>query len=153
MITPPLSHKFIDETLKKAGASRKSRAIFRAIYRVASGIARVQGLDGKKIFSQAFKIQRGNVQGDVISPVLFILDLDVLLQQCDTSGGRGMKIGRILRIRTLGYVDDVALITPTVEGMSKRLTNIGDASKSEADMDINMSKTFSQHIFKRTKKI
>ena len=38
-----VSHKYLDSALAKAGASRKSRAIFRAIYRAASGTARVNG--------------------------------------------------------------------------------------------------------------
>ena len=46
-----ISHKFLDITLAKAGASRKSRAIFRAIYSVATGSARVRGIDGEHIFA------------------------------------------------------------------------------------------------------
>ena len=73
-----VSHKFMDSTLAKAGASRKSRAIFRAIYAAASGIARVNGTDGKYVYSGAFNVGRGVIQGDIISPVLFILALDAL---------------------------------------------------------------------------
>ena len=36
-----VSHKFLDYTLNSAKASRKSRAIFRAIYKVAAGVAKV----------------------------------------------------------------------------------------------------------------
>ena len=64
----------MDRTLtKKAGASRKSRAIFRAIYKAATGIARVRGVDGKYELSGKFNIYRGVIQGNIISPVLFIL--------------------------------------------------------------------------------
>ena len=41
-----ISHKFMDATLKKAGASRKSRTIFRAFYSAATGSARVRSIDG-----------------------------------------------------------------------------------------------------------
>ena len=41
-----VSHKFLDATLAKAGASRKTRAIFRAIYEVAAGVVRAKGTDG-----------------------------------------------------------------------------------------------------------
>ena len=55
-----VSHKFMDSTLAKAGASRKSRAIFRAIYAAASGIARVNGTDGKYVYSGAFGVVYGS---------------------------------------------------------------------------------------------
>ena len=81
-----MSHKFIDMVLTRAGASRKTRAIFRAIYEVARGMVRVNGVLGKKIFSEAFEINRGVVQGDIVSPVLFILALDQLVQCYDKAG-------------------------------------------------------------------
>ena len=142
-----ISHKFLDRTLAAAGASKKSRAIFRAIYKVASGIARVRGTDGKYEYSGTFKVCRGVVQGDIISPVLFILALDQLIQTVDKSG-TGVKCG-ILHLRVLGYADDAALIEPTVQVMTKRLTDLANASIQKADMKINMDKTVSQHVFRR----
>ena len=79
-----VSHKFLDSALAKAGASRKSRSIFRAIYRAAQGAARIHGVDGKISFSKWFDVQRGVIQGDIISPVLFIIVLDQLVQSIDT---------------------------------------------------------------------
>ena len=52
-------------------------------------------------------------------------------------------------MRVLGYADDAALAEPTVEAMTKRLTNLADTSESEADMKINMTKTARQHVYKR----
>ena len=143
-----ISHKFMDETLANAGASRKSRAIFRAIYSAATGIARVRGIDGQTIFSEAFKVRRGVIQGDIISPVLFILALDQIMKKADKNS-EGVQCGRILCIKTLGYADDVALAEEKVDAMTARLTAIGDTSWEEADMKINMAKTLSQHVFKR----
>ena len=145
-----VSHKFIDKTLTHAGASRKTRAIFRAIYEAAAGVARVSGIDGTYTFSGSFAVRRGVIQGDIISPVLFILALDQLVQTFDRSG-EGVKCGRILKMRVLGYADDAALVESTVEAMTKRLTELADASRREADMEINMAKTFTQHVFKREK--
>ena len=53
---------------------------------MASGIARVKGTDGKTIYSEKFRVGRGIVQGDIISPVLFILTLDQIIQEYDKSG-------------------------------------------------------------------
>ena len=46
-----VSHKFLDKSLAAAGASRKTRAMFRAIYRAAEGTARVRGLNGRTIYT------------------------------------------------------------------------------------------------------
>ena len=143
-----ISHKFMDKTLARAGASRKTRAMFRAIYSAATGIARVRHTDGKCIYSEPFKVRRGVIQGDIISPVLFILALDQIFQAHDKSG-EGVKAGSILRVRTLGYADDAALCEETVEEMSKRLTAIANASIEQADMYPNVGKTFTQHVHKR----
>ena len=59
-----------------------------------------------------------------------------------------MKCG-IVKVRVLGYADDAALVEPTVEAMTKRLTDLENASISEADVHINMFKTVSQHVHKR----
>ena len=68
-----VSHKYrcIDSTLARAGASRKTRALFRAIYEEAQGTARTQGLDGTKVYSRKFDINRGSIQEDIISPIVF----------------------------------------------------------------------------------
>ena len=63
--------------------------------------------------------------------------------------GDGVKCVKNLKIRVLGYADDAALAEHIVEDMTTRLTNLADASKREADMDINMNKTVSQHVHKR----
>ena len=143
-----ISHKFMDATLAKAGASRKSRAIFRAIYAAATGAARVRSTDGEFIYSGTFRIGRGVIQGDIISPILFIIALDELIQEFDKES-EGVKCGRILKLKVLGYADDAALIEENVAKMTERLTSIANASKAQADMDMNMAKTFTQHVHAR----
>ena len=56
----------------------------------------------------------------------------------------------MLRIKTLGYADDTALVDEEVETMTARFPKIADKSEEKADMPVNMDKTFSQHVFKRT---
>ena len=71
-----VSHKFIDKALKAAGASHKSRALFRAIYNAASATTRVQSTDGTDVMSAPFPIDRGVVQGDITSPFTLYLPLN-----------------------------------------------------------------------------
>ena len=66
-----VSHKFIDRALAAAGATHKTRAMFRAIYRSATARTAVQAVDGATIMSDAFPVSRGVVQGDITSPINF----------------------------------------------------------------------------------
>ena len=88
------------------------------------------------------------IQGNIISPILFIIALDHLIQEFD-KGGEGVTCGRILKLTILGYTADTALIEGEVDEMTKRLTSLTDSSETETDMKVNMVKTFTQHVFKR----
>ena len=65
--------------------------------------------------------------------------------------GKGFKCGRILRLDVLGYADDVALISSTVEDMTRRLTSIANGARDNADMHVSLPKTFTHHVHKRDK--
>ena len=54
--------------------------------------------------------------------------------------------GSELTIRVLGYVDDAALADEKIEDVSKRLTQLADASVEQADMVVRMDKTFTHHV-------
>ena len=58
------------------------------------GSARVTGPQGKTIFSHTFDINRGVIQGGIISPVFFVIALDQLIQKYDVQGS-GIKVGHI----------------------------------------------------------
>ena len=81
-----VTHKFLDEAFDKAGASQKSRALFRSIYAASQGSVRIKGVDVTPTLSSQFNVARGVIQGDIISPIFFILTLDQLTQTYDTSG-------------------------------------------------------------------
>ena len=73
-------------------------------------------------------------------------------QQYDIAYDKGFKCGRILLLDVLGYADDLSLIGPNVEVMTRRLTALTeDAVRDEADMQMSMPKTFSQHVYRSDK--
>ena len=104
-----VSHKFLDRALKAAGASDKSRALFRAIYDSATAVTKVADTDGTEVMSSPFPIKRGVVQGDITSPLYFILALELILRTHDNNRDKGVLFGG-RRICTLGYADDAALL-------------------------------------------
>ena len=85
----------------RAKATDKCRAMFRAIYSAASARTKVQDTDGKFVFSDAFPINRGVVQGDITSPLYFILALELILEKYDTHPSKGVDFGDV-RVHTLG---------------------------------------------------
>ena len=143
-----ISHKFLDKILAAAGASRKTRAIFRAIYQAAEGTARVRGLNGLTIYSKAFKVRRGVIQGDVMSPIFFVLAMEQIFRLYDDNRD-GVTLGNHLHIGVLGYADDAALVSASCDKMTTRISNVSKGSKVDADMTINTDKTKNMHVSKQ----
>ena len=104
-----LFHKFIDETLAKTGASTKIRSMFHAVYKSASTYTAVRATDGKQVKSIPFQVNRGVIQGDITSPLCFIMTLELILRRYDSNARRGVQLADSL-IHILGvYADDAAL--------------------------------------------
>ena len=74
-----VSHNFLDRVLIRAGASNKLRALFRTVYSSVTADTTVAGADVKFIKSDVFPIRRGVLQGDITSPVYFILALGLIV--------------------------------------------------------------------------
>ena len=140
-----VSHKFIDATLADAGASVKTRRMFRAIYGAANAVTKVNDTDGSVSYSDSFPIRRGVLQGDITSPVYFILALEALLRKHDSNPRKGVPFGGTT-VHTLGYADDAALLDVSPEVATERVTAIAAGSKTDADMEISVSKTKVMHI-------
>ena len=149
-----VSHRFIDTALKEAKVSVKIRAMFRAIYQAASAYTTVSSADGKQVKSNTFTICRGVVQGDITSPLYFILALDLILKRHDSSPDKGVPLGATI-LHTLGYADDAALIDygdeKGIATASARVTAINEGSKKDADMIISIVKTKGLHVCEQEK--
>ena len=66
----------------------------------------------------SFHTQNGVKQGGIISPILFCVYVDELLNRVNGSG-IGCHVGH-LSYAGLGYADDVALLTPSILVSSSR---------------------------------
>ena len=143
-----VGHKFLDRALQRAGASAKTRAIFRAIYSTANARTAVNGADGDIVYSRSFPILRGVVQGDITSPIYFILALELILELHDRHPQRGVKLGPNT-IHTLGYADDAALLDYDSDTATERVTAIARGSEIDADMVISVDKTKTMKVSKQ----
>jgi hypothetical protein len=133
-----VSHKFLETSLFEAGASEKSRAMFRAIYSKAAAVVRVTAADGTAVHSEEFSVDRGVIQGDIFSPLCFIIALEAIMRK---HGGAGTQSVLGLLIDRLEYADDAALIDKDCVQASERLTNLDRGAQLSADMEISAPKT------------
>ncbi len=69
--------------------------------------------------SRIYRISNGVKQGGILSPILFIVYIDVLLCRLSISG-YGCYIGNMF-YGAMGYADDIVILSPTVMGMDKSL--------------------------------
>ena len=109
----------------------------------------MRGLNGRTIYSERFKVRRGVVQGDIISPVFFVLAMEQIFRLHDNEGD-GITMGNHLNIGVLGYADDAALMSASTEVMSKRVTEVSVGSKvddhqQEKDKDSSSRKAGGGH--------
>ena len=134
-----VSHKFLDEALREAGCSNKTRAIFRGIYQSASAVVRAKMPgDESEATSKPLDVRRGVVQGDIFSPVCFIIALECLMRRSDKDGG--VTVLGVLLSR-LEFADDAALIDESIEKASERISSIAKGSRELADMEVRIDKT------------
>ena len=124
--------------------------MYRAIYRAAAAFTEVMGVDNKKVKCDNFNIGRGVLQGDVTSPLFFILALELIMRCHDnTSPEKGIKLADTM-IHILGYADDAVILeddtTRGVQQITSRVNSISEGSKEDADMLLNTHKTEVMHI-------
>jgi ribonuclease HI len=142
-----VSHHFLDMALGEAGASDKSRAIFRAIYTKASAMVRVKTTGGEKVFSSTFPVRRGVVQGDIFSPLCFIVALEAIFRRHDCKTGDGIRLpcknakNGYITVAQLAYADDTDLLCKDCEEASRRTTSISAGGRADADMHAHKVKT------------
>ena len=89
-----VSHKFLENSLFEAGAGQKSRAMFQAIYSKSEARVRVTTAEGEEVLSEKFPVRRGVIQGDIFSPLCFIVALEAIMRKHGTArGGYGIMHG------------------------------------------------------------
>ena len=108
-------------------------------------MTKVSSTDGQEVLSEPFPVNRGVVQGDILSPLYFILTLEMILRRHDNIAGKDVEYGG-QRLTTLGYADDAALLDCDKEVAAARVTSIAKGSREDADMLINIAKTEVIHV-------
>ena len=133
-------HSYLINTLKEYEVPLKYCRLVKAIYDSAAVRVRLQDPGGHRSHSRNINIRRGVIQGDIPSPICFLVALDKLLKD------HGISLTQNLMLSELVYADDYPL--PYTDGRiaTQRLTILEAHTKTEAGMTISIPKTKVQHI-------
>ena len=143
-------HSYILSALKEYGVPNKYCRIIQQIYQTAAVRVRIQEPSGTKCYSRNIPIRRGVIQGDIPSPVFFVVSLDKLLK--DYGGTNiGIKVTNDLILTDLEFADDAALPDENTAVASERITEFNRNANEQAGMTISIPKTKVQHIMRRPK--
>ena len=143
-----ISHSYLLNALQSYGVPAKYCRLIQAIYNSAAVRVRIQGRDGSKNYSRNVSVKRGVIQGDIPSPVCFLVALDKIMKE---HGGldTGIQLNDYLLLSELLFADDAALPNDDANVASRRLTHLDKKAREEAGMDISKPKTKVQHVMKR----
>ena len=148
------SQIFLDGALAAAGVSAKVRCVIQAIFAAATRIVRVRLPSGVNVMSELFNIERGVLQGDILSPVSFIAGLDKLFRTHDVANS-GVVVGNgdsSVLMSKFEYADDAALIDGNTTLSSARVTALAEGSLKDAAMVISVRKSKAMHVH-RTRRV
>lgn len=135
--------------LEKFGISGRALMWIRGLYADAKICCRRS--DGG--FSESYSYDRGVRQGDPLSSILFDIFIDDLIN--DTMKGVelvGNEFDEPIRVPSMLFADDVALIAPTEKRM-KQLANTLSTWSNENGMKVNISKCGLMHVPAREKPV
>ena len=142
-----INHSYMLESLKQYEVPLKYIRLIKMIYNNAAVRVRIQGIGGTRSYSRPVPVRRGAIQGDIPSPIVFLVALDRLLKD---HGGLelGLPVTPTLLLSDLEFADDAALANSTTVEASRRLTNL-DVKAPESGMSISVPKTKVQQIRSR----
>ena len=137
-------HSYLLTALKQYGVPLKYCRLVEAIYESATVRVRIQEAGGARSYSRNIAIKRGVIQGDIPSPVCFLVALDKLMKE---HGGlnTGIQITNNLMLSELEFADAAIPNKDTITA-SLRLSNLDRHAKEQAGMTISIPKTKVQHI-------
>ena len=143
-------HSYLFNALKEYGVPTKYCRLVKAVYESATVRVRLTQQGGQKSYSRKVSVNRGVIQGDIPSPVCFLVALDKLLKD---HGGLelGIRLTDTVFFSDIEFADDAALPSEDAQTASQRLTHLQAKADEEAGMLISIPKTKAQHIMKTPK--
>ncbi|KAK9807291.1 hypothetical protein WJX73_008814 [Symbiochloris irregularis] len=129
-----IDHDKLLVIMHKLGFPEASIEVIADLYNGAQSVFQIAGGE-----TEAVTIDRGTLQGDSLSPLLFIIFMEPLLRWLQ-SGGRGYKFA--CTGQTLGstaYADDLNALTHTATDLAQQAHKV-DMFAKWGDLKVNVSK-------------
>ncbi len=140
-----VDHNLLWKKLVNKGVSSKFISVMRQIYSQAHARVRVNGQ-----FTSDFSIERSVLQGESLSPKLFTLFLDDIVDHLKLSNGASVFIGKH-SVDMLLFADDIALIALSARDLQIKINSIKQYFELN-NLKVNLSKT-KVVVFRRRKKL
>ena len=130
-----ISHSLFWSKLSKIGLSKKMINIFKSLYEKANFTFRVNGE-----WSNPICVNRGVLQGESASPLLFNLFINDVTNFLRSKNIRGIQINSHRDLLTILYADDLVILTDTPGMLQKALDALSDYCFRNL-LEINTKKT------------
>ena len=118
-------HSFMLQSLLDYGVPRKYVRLVAKIYQAAAVQVRIQEASGERKLSRQIPIRRGAIQGDIPSPVYFLVALDKLIKEYGGTQANGIQLTPELKLKDMEYADDAGLADKDTVLGSQRVNNTG----------------------------
>lgn len=129
-----VNHEWLWNKLKVKGLSDKIINTIKAIYKMAR--AKIKTTYG---ISETFPIQKGVLQGETMSSILFNIYLEDLVEQLSNSDTIPIKAMKAI-IHILLYADDIILLAYSIGELQKKI-NVLHAYCTRLGLRVNLNKT------------
>ena len=133
-----VSHEFLQVACEEHGIPSKYCRLIAAIY--TNAVGHIKGFKGA--ISDPFSILRGVLQGDILSPILFVLCLNSVWSRTQVYQQEdGWRVLPGWLLDELSYADDIILLDTNPIHSERRLQKLSDKAGATAAMSINVPKT------------
>ena len=121
--------------LRHYGIPIKYVYLFKSIHENSKCKVNVSG-----VLSDEFSVNSGVLQGNVLSPMMFLLLMDFIMRRTVMDGGEGLEWIGSRKVADLEYADDAVLISRTPQDLQNLLSRMHEISR-EVGLKINRRKT------------